>query len=736
MKRFLGSLMIAMLVISGHAFADGSQVASLTLEKIMADPDWLGNAPEDPWFSPDGSMVFYEQKRQGQSTRDWYMVDAGGGNPELIPPVEHSEVPGSGQVWNAARDALAWIFDGDVYVHSMTGASTRQLTRTAATESSPVFLNDARSLAYKQGNDWFAFDFASGETRQLTQVLAEDDPADKEPDGYLQEQQLRLFDTLRRDRQERLDQKAEEQATRAKDPRRMPTPVYIGKDKAIVYSVLSPDGNRLLLVTAEKDRKRGQQDKMPRFVAESGYVDIEDVRSLVGTGERTNHQFMIVDLAGRETHDIDLAKLPGIKDDPLAWLKNKDEKSKNKKDAKPRPVITMGTSWSDDGSALALQVQSADNKDRWLAMVNFEKYEMVSRHRLTDEAWINWDYNEFGWVPGRNDLLWLASEESGYSHLYTVGAARGKAKALTSGKWVAKYAVPSPDGAYLYFSGNRTHPGEYEIYRVPMAGGEVEQLTTLSGLNTFQLSPEGDKLLIVHSEHLRHPDLWVQATSAGAQATRLTDTMSDAYKSIDWVEPKVVPVPSSHVKEPIYSKLYVPRDFDASKILSGRDVCARGRLHAELRLWLALLFSRTDVPHPADARRLHRAGYGFSRLARLRPRLAHGHLSADGPSRSRRSRRRRQMARRKLQRRSQARGRLWRFLRRLPDLYGHVPAPAVVRGGCLTATSDRLGALQPWLHLEHTKHARGGSGCLCKKFTYRVCRRPGEPAAHLPRHAG
>ncbi len=565
MKEMLASIVIATVMIGSHAAADSSAVTTLTLEQIMADPDWLGNAPEDPWFSPDGSMVFYAQKRQGQSTRDWFMVDARGGSPELIPPVEHSEVPGSGQVWNAARDALAWIFDGDVYVHSITGASTRQLTRTAATESTPVFLNDARSLAYQESNNWFVFDFGSGETRQLTQVLAEDDPADKQPDGYLQKQQLRLFDTLRRDRQERLDEQAEDRATRANDPRRMPTPVYIGKDKTIVHSVLAPDGNRLLLVTAEKEHKRGQQDKMPRFVADSGYVDIEDVRSLVGTGERTDHQFMIVDLAGREAHDIDLATLPGITDDPLAWLKNKDKKSKNKKEAEPRPVITMGMSWSDDGSALALQVESADNKDRWLVTVNFENYELVPRHRLTDEAWINWDYNEFGWVPGRNDRLWLASEESGFAHLYTVGAVRGKAKALTSGKWVAKDAVPSPDGAYLYFSGNRTHPGEYEIYRVPMAGGEVEQLTTLSGLNTFQLSPEGDRLLIVHSEHLRHPDLWVQATSAGAQATRLTDTMSHEYKSIDWVEPKVVPVPSSHVKEPIYSKLYVPRDFDASK---------------------------------------------------------------------------------------------------------------------------------------------------------------------------
>src|SRR3546814_21061658 len=57
---------------------------------------------------------------------------------------------------------------------------------------------------------------------------------------------------------------------------------------------------------------------------------------------------------------------------------------------------------------------------------------LQSRHRLHDDPWINWNYNEFGWMPD-NRTLWLLSEQSGYSHLYLAGA-DGKARALTSGK--------------------------------------------------------------------------------------------------------------------------------------------------------------------------------------------------------------------------------------------------------------------------------------------------------------
>ncbi len=567
----LAALLIAVSAAHGPALADGhaSAAATLTLEQIMADPDWLGNAPEDPWFSPDSTTVYYRQKRQGESRHDWYSVAAGGGQLQKIDTLGRSRVPGGGQVWNQARDAVAWVFDGDLYVMSMTTGITRQITRTAAGETDPVFLADGRGIGYRDGNDWFVYAFETGAVRQVAQIKTEDDPADKSPETYLEKQQLRLFETLRRDRQERDAARAEERETRAADEARMPAPFYIGKDRSVVLSALSPSGQHLLVVTQHADSKRGKQDEMPRFVAESGYVDIEDVRSLVGTGDPVNHAFMIVDLSARTTHELDLSVLPGIEDDPLAWLKKEAKEKRGKKtrseEKKLRPVGVMDVAWSQDGGALALQVESADNKDRWLATIDFAKHALIPRHRLTDEAWINYYYNDFGWVPGRNDLLWLVSEESGFAHLYVVGATGGKARAVTRGQWVVNDPVVSPDGNYLYFSANRTHPGEYEIYRVPVGGGEATQLTTLSGLNEFRLSPDGKTLLIIHSDHTRHPDLWSQPVTPGAASVRLTDTMSEAYKAIDWVIPRVVPVPSSHVEQPVYSKLYLPEGFDTGK---------------------------------------------------------------------------------------------------------------------------------------------------------------------------
>ena len=68
-----------------------------------------------------------------------------------------------------------------------------------------------------------------------------------------------------------------------------------------------------------------------------------------------------------------------------------------KEEAKPRPVgFELPPAWSPDGSQLAVQAHSLDNKDRWIATLAPEAgpdeedaAELNQRHRLTDPAWIN-----------------------------------------------------------------------------------------------------------------------------------------------------------------------------------------------------------------------------------------------------------------------------------------------------------------------------------------------------------
>ncbi len=43
---------------------------TITLEKIMSNPDWMGRSPESWYWGDDSETVFYQQKREGNPLRD------------------------------------------------------------------------------------------------------------------------------------------------------------------------------------------------------------------------------------------------------------------------------------------------------------------------------------------------------------------------------------------------------------------------------------------------------------------------------------------------------------------------------------------------------------------------------------------------------------------------------------------------------------------------------------------
>jgi dipeptidyl aminopeptidase/acylaminoacyl peptidase len=125
--------------------------------------------------------------------------------------------------------------------------------------------------------------------------------------------------------------------------------------------------------------------------------------------------------------------------------------------------------------------------------------------------------------------------------------------------------VVTRDGRYLYYTANAAHPGQYETWRVEVATAKAEQLTRLQGQAEATLSPDESQLLLRFSSILRHYELYVQPAQPGAQARQLTQTHSAEWLAVDWSMPTVVAIPSSHQKDPVYSRLFVPKGFDPAK---------------------------------------------------------------------------------------------------------------------------------------------------------------------------
>jgi dipeptidyl aminopeptidase/acylaminoacyl peptidase len=585
------------LLFAATASAAPARAASppVTLEQIMADPDWIGNPPERPYWGDDGRAVYYEHKRQGSELRDLVQLDLGSGTSRIVPPAEKGAVDASGGDWSLDRQRKVYSRRGDVYLKDVATGAIRQLTRTNEAETEPRFMVGDGRVSFRRGDVFFVYDLATGLVSQPFDVRLEKDPADEGDPNFLKTQQLRLFDVLRKRKADRDAAREEDRAEQKADPTRPPLPFYLGDKVKIVNVALSPSGDWLLLVTTPKDADEPKVI-MPKYVTESGNVETQDVRAKVGV-KPVPRAVVLLDARAHQRYTLDPADLPGIFDDPLQGLREKAEKAKTAakkareakeaeeegkpaagaksekadkedkagKDKKePRPCDVEGVFWSRDGRQAALQFHSFDNKDRWTATVDLAGHRLVSRERLTDPAWINWELNEFGWLPDSH-TLWYLSERSGYSQLHAVDVQTGKGRQLTQGDFEVSSPAPSQDGRFIYYKANAGHPGIYEIWRVEVASGRAEQLTRLGGMNAFRLSPDEGRLLLTHSSLTRPNELFLQDVRPGAEPRQVTRTLSDAFLAVDWTVPDIVPIPSTHVSRPVYSRVYTPPGFDPAR---------------------------------------------------------------------------------------------------------------------------------------------------------------------------
>ncbi|MGO1893677.1 MAG: prolyl oligopeptidase family serine peptidase [Luteimonas sp.] len=560
MIRISRLLPLSLLMFVAPLAAQPAQ--ALTLDQIMADPDWIGPPVERAWWSWDGSHAYYSAKREGSQIRDTFTVDIGGGQAQLVDGAERAEIDGLVPVYDATRSRAAFIRNGDVFVRDLSSGALDQLTRGEANAASLLWGIDG-ALVWRVGNDrWYRWTAGRGVTEAAV-VKTQDSPAKPPKADHLREHQMRLFETLRAERAEREAQRLQEQDWQREDPTQAPPPVYLGSDVTLASSALSPDGRWLLAATTAKKAERGQGGKMPRYVTESGYEEAEDVRTRVGRNDPAPMTFWLVDLREGEPRKLDLGTLPGISDDPLAALREAAGKEPLI-DARPVRLEGFGTStvrWNADGTQAALMLHSVDNKDRWLAVLDPTSADLDVRHRLTDEAWINWGFNEFDWMPD-NRTLWFLSEESGHSHLYLAGD--GRPRALTSGSWEVSEPELSADGSRFLFVCNLSAPVDYEVCEVPVAGGQARALTDLDGVNGFVESPDGARLLLLHSSAYVPPQLAV-ASADGSGHRALTDTRSEAFGSIDWLQPEIVQVPSKHGAGTIWGKYYGPAEMEPGR---------------------------------------------------------------------------------------------------------------------------------------------------------------------------
>src|SRR6185312_16874060 len=142
MHRLLLVVLAAFVALpAAAATPPAAASAPLDLETVMADPDWIGQPVENPYWSVDGRQLYYQLKRDGSSVRDLYRVDPVNGRSVKLDPAAMVQAEGPA-VFDRAHRHAAFILHGDVFLIDVASGRRTQITRTPQKELTPQFSAD------------------------------------------------------------------------------------------------------------------------------------------------------------------------------------------------------------------------------------------------------------------------------------------------------------------------------------------------------------------------------------------------------------------------------------------------------------------------------------------------------------------------------------------------------------------------------------------------------------------
>jgi dipeptidyl aminopeptidase/acylaminoacyl peptidase len=558
------------LIKAAQPVTSSIQSKLLTLEMIMADPDWMGRQPTSAYWGDDSQSVYYQQKQLASPVFDLWekpINQKGNGNKVELTQLHLHDY--NSRILNQAKDLAAWVFEGNIFVKSLPNNKVKQLTKDNKQPNNLVFLNDGR-LSFQSGDAIYAIHPEHGLYEQLVSWQFADEPtAVEEPEDYIAEQQQQLIEVVALKRQQKRLRFEKDQLLAQQNTTLAPADFYFPEDNETVAASLSSNGKWLVLVEQTESSWRDDSDIMPNYINDDGRIATDNVRRRVADEQPIQHSIWLLNLDNRSKRKLSYNSLPGYNEDVLEAVKRENAQAKGgtyTANRLPRDISLMqdwywsqgAIQWHNNGENVAIMLEAWDNKDRWLATVDTASATLVNQHRLHDDAWVNYKFNSFGWLNTSTDLYYL-SEETGYSQLY-IKPLHGQARAVTSGNFEVDSLTLTSDDQFMYFKGNLKHPGIYEIYRVALAENTLQQITNLNGMTDYQLSPDEQALLLTHSSLVRPPELYLQSV-ANQGAVQLTHTISQEFLDINWLAPDIVPIKSTHTEQSIYSRVYTPRDI-------------------------------------------------------------------------------------------------------------------------------------------------------------------------------
>lgn len=560
MKRLLITF-----ILLGGSVSYAQQLGTLTVEKIMRDPKWMGVAPSNIQWDENSRNIYFNWNPEHADIERLYQISLQKRDPEIVADIRRRNLDRGVLTYSHDRSKVLFERSGDLVLKNINTGAENFLSRTVERENNPTFNKDESKVIFQRGDNLYSISLRDGALSQLsnfTRTRTRPLPLLNKQDDWLKKDQLKEFEIIKK---KDTDRKNAEKKTK-EDAIRRPKEFYLDDRSALNSIRISPD-EKFIVFRVLKSAEGNRNTIIPNYVTASGYTEDINGRTKVGN-VLASFESYVYDIQRDSIYPVSTKEIPGIKDLPDFVKDYPEQLADRTKKNEDRKVSILGPFWNPDGSQAIVTVSSLDNKDRWIMTLDQESGKLSLLDRQRDEAWIggpginSFNGGNLGWID--NSTFYFQSEASGFSHLYSINVISGAKKQLTSGKYEIQTLRLSNDKKSFYFTANIEHPGITHFYRIPVSGGEPLKLTSMKGGNEVSISPDEKWLAIRYSYSNRPWELFLQENKPGAKAEQITNSVSEEFNSYLWRDPEMVSFKNRFGSD-VHARIYKPEKADPSK---------------------------------------------------------------------------------------------------------------------------------------------------------------------------
>jgi len=291
--------------------------------------------------------------------------------------------------------------------------------------------------------------------------------------------------------------------------------------------------------------------------------------------------------------------------------------------------INLNTGGKKDDHYLTNLTWGPNEKSIFIAEVNrgqnhmhFNEYSVKGKNKVRTvfeekhDKWMEPENPGFFPTYKENIMLWM-SEKDGFMNLYKVNMENGSWTALTNFKFpITSYMGMTENGAHVFVQATGTDGREKHIYKVEIATGKTTQVTTVNGNHNAQFSSTGNYILDSYSNTTTPKVVQViETTTLKKEVLKTAENPVKEYKMATMEMGELI----AKSGEKLYSRMFKPADFDASKKYPVL-IYVYGGPHAQMitnswgggaSMWMHWMANQGYIVYTVDGRGSANRGFGF-----------------------------------------------------------------------------------------------------------------------------